>query len=374
MLNDGYNTMVYDAANRLLSTTNGASGGSYVYDGGGDRVEKTSGGATTVYIWSGDKVIAEYPLGATASSPSEEYIYSQGKLIATLDSITKYHLQDHLSIRMTTDANGAVLGQQGHLPFGELWYDLNTTTKWAFTDKERDGESGLDDFDARYYSSSLGRFVSADWSTIPEPVPYADFRSPQSLNLFIYLRNNPINSIDPDGHEGDDTCKNVKVEAEPKKQDAHEVQNKNMKDDKGNPVKGTGVEAMITLTVTVDGKPAADVKVTEANQDSTTRNGEKAPTTMIEKSGSTNEVGQVGDTLSNTQKTDGSKEKNKAIKAELNTNVWTSINTQTMTLTFKNGQTCSATSTRTLTNAGKDGNPSKYTLTTTQPVVSKPGG
>ncbi|MFZ0819431.1 MAG: hypothetical protein WAM91_05135, partial [Candidatus Acidiferrales bacterium] len=42
MLNDGYNTMVYDAANRLLSTTNGASGGSYVYDGGGDRVEKTS--------------------------------------------------------------------------------------------------------------------------------------------------------------------------------------------------------------------------------------------------------------------------------------------------------------------------------------------
>ncbi|MFZ0819429.1 MAG: RHS repeat-associated core domain-containing protein, partial [Candidatus Acidiferrales bacterium] len=298
-----------------------------------------------------------------------------GKLIATLDSITKYHLQDHLSIRMTTDANGAVLGQQGHFPFGELWYDLNTTTKWMFTDKERDAESGLDDFDARYYSSSLGRFVSADWSTIPEPVPYADFRNPQSLNLYIYLRNNPLNSIDPDGHDGDDACKKVKVEAK-KDQDPHVVQNQNAgKDANGKPVKGTGVEGTITLTVTVDGKPAVDVKVTEKEQITTTKNGKPEATQTNLGSGRTTPDGQVEDHLNNLHPTDGKKATNTDLKNDFKTNVWTSTDTQTLTLTFNNGQTCSATSTRILTNAGPGDKPApKYTLTTTQPVVSKPGG
>jgi RHS repeat-associated protein len=53
-----------------------------------------------------------------------------------------------------------------------------------FTGKERDSESGLDNFNDRYDSSSLGRFMSPDWSDYPEPVPYAQLVSPQSLNLY----------------------------------------------------------------------------------------------------------------------------------------------------------------------------------------------
>ena len=64
-----------------------------------------------------------------------------------------------------------------------------------------DAESGLDDFDARYYSSNLGRFISADWSAIPEPVPCADFTDPQSLNLYTYVRNLPTVNVDPNGHD-----------------------------------------------------------------------------------------------------------------------------------------------------------------------------
>jgi RHS repeat-associated protein len=69
-----------------------------------------------------------------------------------------------------------------------------------FTGKERDSESGLDDFDARYYSSSMGRFMSPDWSAAPMGVPYADFGNPQSLNLYGYVKNNPLTFTDPDGH------------------------------------------------------------------------------------------------------------------------------------------------------------------------------
>jgi RHS repeat-associated protein len=69
-----------------------------------------------------------------------------------------------------------------------------------FTGKERDSESGLDDFGARYNSSSLGRFMTPDWSAKPQGVPYAVLDDPQSLNLYIYVRNNPLSHADPDGH------------------------------------------------------------------------------------------------------------------------------------------------------------------------------
>ena len=68
------------------------------------------------------------------------------------------------------------------------------------TGKERDSESGNDYFDARYYSSAMGRFMSPDWSAKVEPVPYAKLGDPQSLNLYAYVMNNPMARSDADGH------------------------------------------------------------------------------------------------------------------------------------------------------------------------------
>ena len=69
-----------------------------------------------------------------------------------------------------------------------------------FTGKERDTESGNDYFGARYYASSMGRFMSPDWSAKEDPVPYAQLDDPQSLNLYAYVRNNPLSRVDLDGH------------------------------------------------------------------------------------------------------------------------------------------------------------------------------
>jgi RHS repeat-associated protein len=68
------------------------------------------------------------------------------------------------------------------------------------TGKERDSESGNDYFGARYYSSAMGRFMSPDWAAKAEPVPYAKLDNPQTLNLYAYMRNNPLGGTDPDGH------------------------------------------------------------------------------------------------------------------------------------------------------------------------------
>jgi len=68
------------------------------------------------------------------------------------------------------------------------------------TGKERDFESGLDDFGARHYSAGLGRFLTTDWSLSPSPIVYGSRTDPQTLNLYRYARNNPSTLTDPDGH------------------------------------------------------------------------------------------------------------------------------------------------------------------------------
>ncbi len=68
------------------------------------------------------------------------------------------------------------------------------------TGKERDAESGLDYFGARYYASSMGRWMSPDWADKPEAVPYSSLDNPQSLNLYGYVLNNPLSHADADGH------------------------------------------------------------------------------------------------------------------------------------------------------------------------------
>jgi RHS repeat-associated protein len=66
--------------------------------------------------------------------------------------------------------------------------------------KERDSKSRLDYFMARYYGSSMGRFMPPDWSASAVPVPYSKLEDPQSLNLFAYVQNDPFGRVDPDGH------------------------------------------------------------------------------------------------------------------------------------------------------------------------------
>ena len=66
--------------------------------------------------------------------------------------------------------------------------------------KERDAEDGLDNFGARYNSSTLGRFMTPDWAAKATAVPYAVFGDPQTLNLYAYVENAPVNRADADGH------------------------------------------------------------------------------------------------------------------------------------------------------------------------------
>ena len=129
--------------------------------------------------------------------------------------------------RMIIDKTGALANVKRHdyLPFGEellAYQGLRTPAlgyaddniRQKFTSKERDNETGLDYFLARYYSSTQGRFTSPDEFTggpdelyyfaedaLANPTFYADLRKPQSLNKYQYSFNNPLRYVDPDGHD-----------------------------------------------------------------------------------------------------------------------------------------------------------------------------
>lgn len=185
-------TYGYDADNQMVSVTGGATA-SYTYDSDGFRVKKSANGITTVFIYSGSEDIAEYDNGAAPSSPSREFIYGNGELLAQVSGgATTYYQKDHLSVRMITDASGNVLGQQGHFPFGEAWYSASGNSEWVFTTYQHNQETGLEYAMARYYDPRTATFCSAD------PVQ-GDPSDPESWNRYVYVRDNPVNLTDPSG-------------------------------------------------------------------------------------------------------------------------------------------------------------------------------
>jgi RHS repeat-associated protein len=145
--------------------------------------------------------------GATTVAWQHTNVYAAGKLLATYDGTGKglhFYLDDPLGTRRSqTDGDGKWEQYCASLPFGDgltCTGSTTTPTEHHFTGKERDSESGNDYFEARYYSSAMGRFLSPDWSAKAEPVPYAKLDNPQSLNLYTYALNNPLRNIDKDGH------------------------------------------------------------------------------------------------------------------------------------------------------------------------------
>jgi RHS repeat-associated protein len=168
---------------------------------------------------AGSDPMTETDLNGT---PTAEYVFFNGKRIARRDlpsGTTHYYFSDHLGSasvitnapQLATDAL-TIQDESDYYPYGgEIAITNSDPNNYKFTGKERDTESGLDEFGARYYSSALGRFMIPDWAATATAVPYADFGNPQSLNLYSYVKNNPTTTVDPDGHvDWDDVTDFVK--------------------------------------------------------------------------------------------------------------------------------------------------------------------
>ncbi|HET6843359.1 MAG TPA: RHS repeat-associated core domain-containing protein [Candidatus Angelobacter sp.] len=188
----------YDQENRIT----GAAGYTYTYDVDGNRVEKSNGTTGTLYWYMTPGIVAESDLAGNLQS---EYVFFNGQRVARRDlssGTVAYYFSDHLNTAsVITDATGNIKSESDYYPWGgELQFANSDSNHYKFTGKERDSETGLDYFGARYYGNTLGRFITPDWAAKATAVPYTDFADPQSLNLYTYVRNIPTSKADPDGH------------------------------------------------------------------------------------------------------------------------------------------------------------------------------
>ena len=131
------------------------------------------------------------------------FLGKSGKVTATAthtDQVEYYHTDAVGSVRMVTGESQQVVSRHDYLPFGEEWSAPAVEESRLFGGKERDSNTGFDYAGARYYASGNGRFSTVD----PMQGRLAD---PQTLNRYVYARNNPLRFVDPTGlYEVDAAC------------------------------------------------------------------------------------------------------------------------------------------------------------------------
>jgi RHS repeat-associated protein len=205
LINDGTYKYYYDCENRLTDVNSAADAriASYKYDYRGRRVKKIVYGSPdvmTTYCYAGGQIIAEYEDGTLV----RKFVYGPRIdepicMIDVTDSnkIYYYHFDGLGSVAALSDSSANIVEKYRYDVFGATTIrDTNdailTTSAYAnrylFTGREYEPETGLYYYRARYYEPRIGRFLSRDMVGVAGRV-----------NLYVYVRNNPINHIDPTG-------------------------------------------------------------------------------------------------------------------------------------------------------------------------------
>jgi RHS repeat-associated protein len=186
----------WDAENRLVQasfppTTNTVN---YSYDALGRRVSRSGSSERAEYTYDGQDVIFESRRDlhflAYNRTSTVEYLNGPGidnhLRMKDDQSGTYYFTVDHLgSTRELTDESGEVAERVEYDSYGN---GSSSLTRYGYTGRESDEQTGLYYYRARWYDASIGRFISED------PVGFSG-----GINFYAYVKNNPLNLIDPEG-------------------------------------------------------------------------------------------------------------------------------------------------------------------------------
>ena len=184
-------TYTYDNSNRLKIVNGPSSIVSMLNNGLGDRMQQTVDGEVTTYVL--DLVAG---LTQVLSDGDSTYLYGVGRIGEYADNWAYHHSDALGSIRQLTDESGVVTLAKSYQPYGDVLSSAGSgASTYGFTGEMID-VSGLVFLRARYYATSMGRFLTQDpWS--------GDYYQPMSYNAWLYVLGNPINLTDPSGlHTG----------------------------------------------------------------------------------------------------------------------------------------------------------------------------
>ena len=207
----------YDVENRLSTATvtkkSGTSGDETVsltqenlYNGDGQRIQKKEAGEVTNYFYEDGMV--SYTTGADTgekliqnlSGLEDNVIYAEQKVTGTDGTASDY--QDFLYTKDIQGSTSSILNKdtKGELSyeyddFGETSIHGSSALKneICYTGGIYDESTGLYYLNARYYDPENGRFLTEDTYR-------GEVKKPDTLHLYVYCKNNPINYVDPSGH------------------------------------------------------------------------------------------------------------------------------------------------------------------------------
>ena len=197
--------MNWDYKNQLLGATNGTFSSYYVYDATGNRVRKVVVKDNIVeerYYLGNYELFRKTTNGTLDFERKTVHVSDDQKKIATVETktgeteVVRYQFDNHLgNASLELDENAAIISYEEYHPFGTTSYRSGRTEtevslkRYKYVGKERDEETGLYYFGARYYASWIARFISVD--------PMKAERT--WLTPYNYVQNNPINRTDPTG-------------------------------------------------------------------------------------------------------------------------------------------------------------------------------
>ncbi len=177
-------TYGWDAADRLVSVTQGNNITGFIYDGLGRRIKETLNGITIkMWLWDGMEIVEEHD----AEGNVTKRFFSQGEQI----NGNKYYFSwDHLrSVRDVTDSIGVRVASYDYDPYGKRKQVFgNIVADFGFTGHYYHAASGLYLATYRAYNPDLGRWINRD------PVGESS-----GVNVYDYAKNNPLNNTDPLG-------------------------------------------------------------------------------------------------------------------------------------------------------------------------------
>ncbi|HEX5887126.1 MAG TPA: RHS repeat-associated core domain-containing protein, partial [Pyrinomonadaceae bacterium] len=203
----GWQRYQYDAANRLVKVKaddNVTVLTSYMYGDTNLRLMIEEGGTRTYFASEGGTTMSEFVESGASTTPawSKSYVYFGERLLSTLTpngsggEITQHHHPDRLGTRVVSNPSNGTSFEQVTLPFGTALNSESTgSTNRRFTTYDRSGVNGLDYALNRHYDSDQGRFTQVD----PIGMRSVSLTSPQTLNLYAYCANDPVNHVDPSG-------------------------------------------------------------------------------------------------------------------------------------------------------------------------------
>jgi RHS repeat-associated protein len=192
------NSYGYDFENHITSLNGGTV--RYVYDGDGNRVGKTVGGVTTNYLVDTNnptgyaQVVEELQGGVVV----EQFNYGHDLIsrhcpVTSAYPLSFYRYDGHGSVRLLTNASGAITDAYDYDAFGNLIYHSGTTPNdYLYSGEQFDANLGFYYLRARYMNTSSGRFLTSDAFE-------GNNDEPKSLHKYLYAYANPISNTDPSG-------------------------------------------------------------------------------------------------------------------------------------------------------------------------------